>query len=63
MQETPEASISAAEPSVTGTATIPIPAPGHVKAREAQVELPSSGSQETMLPPGLTIVLMSLPMQ
>jgi hypothetical protein len=59
MQETTEASEPAAKPSVTGTTTIPIPVPRHVEAREVQGKLPSSGGQETMLLPGLTIVLSS----
>jgi hypothetical protein len=59
VQETTEASSTAAKSDTTGTAAIPIPAPRHVETREVQGELSSSGGQETSLPPGLTIDLSS----
>jgi len=46
----------------TSTLTVP-PFTRRVEARETQGELPSTGSQETTLPPGLTIVPSSLPPQ
>ena len=49
--------------STLETATIAVPLPGHMKTREVQGKLPSSGGQETALPPGLTIVLSFLSMQ
>jgi hypothetical protein len=58
-QETTKVSSTAAEPDTTGTTAIPIPAPGHVETREMQGKLSSSGGQETLLPPGLTIVFSS----
>jgi hypothetical protein len=59
MQEAVMASLPTTKPSTTGTATIPISVSRHVMAEEMQGEQPSSGSQETMLPLGLTIVLSS----
>jgi hypothetical protein len=60
-QETAEASSTATEPDTTDTTTSPIPDSGQVEAGEVEGEPSSSGGQEVMLPPGLTIVL-SLPM-
>jgi hypothetical protein len=58
-QETIAASVPTAESNTTGADTILIPISRHVEAREMQDKLSSSRSQETTLPPGLTIVLSS----
>jgi hypothetical protein len=60
MQEATVAGITTIKSGAPGTTTITIPVLRHVETREVQGELPSSGGQETMLPPGLTIVF-SLP--
>jgi hypothetical protein len=60
MQMTTLVSSSTVKSSTLETAAITISPFRHMKIREAQDKLPSSGGQETVLPPGLTIVL-SLP--
>jgi hypothetical protein len=58
-QEADEESITATESGAASTTTTQVPDAGRVEAREEEGELPSSGSQEAMLPPGLTIVYSS----
>jgi hypothetical protein len=60
VQEAAEESITVAESGATSTTTTQVQDVGGVEAGEEESELPSSGSQEPVLPPGLTIVL-SLP--
>jgi hypothetical protein len=59
MQEAVAASIPATGSSTVRASAILIPVPKHVEAGEMQGKLSSSQSQETMHPPGLTIVLSS----
>jgi hypothetical protein len=59
-QEEAEESITAAKSSAASTSTTQVSDARQVETGEEESELPSSGSQEAVLPPGLTIVL-SLP--
>jgi hypothetical protein len=59
-QEAAEESITATESGVASTTTTQVSDARGMEVREEESELPSLGSQEAVLPPGLTIVL-SLP--